>query len=81
MIVSEYKKTNEALEKLSEIEFEVTQNDATEPPFRNKFWDKPEFVSSFMSLSYAAGQERHAHEAFLQIQKHRLFSLKWFSFI
>lgn len=42
MIVSEYKKTNEALEKLSEIEFEVTQNDATEPPFRNKFWDHKE---------------------------------------
>lgn len=42
MIVSEYKKTNEALEKLSEVEFEVTQNDATEPPFRNKFWDHKE---------------------------------------
>ncbi|MAF78593.1 MAG: peptide-methionine (R)-S-oxide reductase [Halobacteriovoraceae bacterium] len=42
MIVSEYKKTNEALEKLSEVEFEVTQSDATEPPFRNKFWDHKE---------------------------------------
>ena len=40
--MSEYKKTNEALEKLSEVEFEVTQNDATEPPFRNKFWDHKE---------------------------------------
>lgn len=37
--------------------------------FRNKFWDKPEFVSSFMSLSYAAGEEKYANEAFLQIQK------------
>ena len=26
-------------EKLTPLEFEVTQNDATEPPFNNKFWD------------------------------------------
>lgn len=37
--------------------------------FRNTFWDKPEFVCSFMSLSYAAGEERYANEALLQIQK------------
>jgi peptide methionine sulfoxide reductase msrA/msrB len=26
-------------QKLTPLEFEVTQNDATEPPFRNPFWD------------------------------------------
>lgn len=26
-------------QKLSRLEYEVTQNDATEPPFQNKFWD------------------------------------------
>jgi peptide methionine sulfoxide reductase msrA/msrB len=26
-------------QKLTPIQFEVTQNDATEPPFRNEFWD------------------------------------------
>jgi peptide methionine sulfoxide reductase msrA/msrB len=26
-------------QKLTPIQFEVTQNDATEPPFRNDFWD------------------------------------------
>ncbi|MGH7439039.1 MAG: peptide-methionine (R)-S-oxide reductase MsrB [Polyangiaceae bacterium] len=26
-------------QKLTRLEYEVTQNDATEPPFQNKFWD------------------------------------------
>ena len=26
-------------EKLTPLQFDVTQNDATEPPFRNKYWD------------------------------------------
>jgi len=29
-------------EKLSETQYAVTQNDATEPPFRNEFWDHKE---------------------------------------
>ena len=29
-------------ERLSPLEYEVTQNDATEPPFRNRFWDNHE---------------------------------------
>lgn len=28
--------------KLTPIQFEVTQNDATEPPFRNEFWNHKE---------------------------------------
>ncbi|CAM4049885.1 peptide-methionine (S)-S-oxide reductase MsrA [Cohnella lubricantis] len=28
--------------KLTELQFEVTQNNATEPPFRNEFWDHHE---------------------------------------
>ncbi len=39
-----YKKPTEAelKERLSSMEFEVTQRDATEPPFRNRFWDNHE---------------------------------------
>ncbi len=32
----------ELRERLSEIEFQVTQCDATEPPFNNKYWDNHE---------------------------------------
>jgi peptide methionine sulfoxide reductase msrA/msrB len=32
----------ELKQKLSALEYEVTQNDATEPPFRNRFWDNHE---------------------------------------
>ncbi len=32
----------ELRKKLSPLEFEVTQHDATEPPFRNKYWDNHE---------------------------------------
>lgn len=37
-----YEKTPEALEKLTPTQYEVTQNDATEPAFRNEFWDHKE---------------------------------------
>lgn len=30
---------NELKQKLTSIQFEVTQNNATEPPFRNEYWD------------------------------------------
>ncbi len=38
---SSYTKPSRAAlkEKLTPIQFEVTQNEATEPPFRNEFWD------------------------------------------
>ncbi|MCB9957515.1 MAG: peptide-methionine (R)-S-oxide reductase MsrB [Rhodospirillaceae bacterium] len=35
-----YEKTDEALAKLTAEQFQVTQNSATERPFRNEFWDK-----------------------------------------
>jgi peptide-methionine (R)-S-oxide reductase len=34
-----YEKSQEAIEKLSPHQFDVTQNSATEPAFRNEFWD------------------------------------------
>lgn len=34
-----YRKTDEAIAKLDRMQFAVTQEDATEPPFRNAFWD------------------------------------------
>jgi peptide-methionine (R)-S-oxide reductase len=37
-----YVKTEEALAKLTPAQRAVTQEDATEPPFRNEFWDHKE---------------------------------------
>ncbi|HEY3494262.1 MAG TPA: bifunctional methionine sulfoxide reductase B/A protein [Polyangiaceae bacterium] len=39
-----YKKPSdtELKQRLSPLEYEVTQHDATEPPFRNKYWDNHE---------------------------------------
>src|SRR5690349_12875464 len=34
--------TEELKRKLSALQFQVTQKDATEPPFRNEFWDNHE---------------------------------------
>lgn len=31
---------NDLKEKLSPMQYEVTQNNGTEPPFRNEFWDE-----------------------------------------
>jgi peptide-methionine (R)-S-oxide reductase len=35
-----YAKTPEAVARLTEMQRRVTQEDATEPPFRNEFWDQ-----------------------------------------
>ncbi len=37
-----YRKTPESLERLNEAQFAVTQQDATERPFQNEFWDHKE---------------------------------------
>ena len=37
-----YEKNNAAVEKLSPHQYDVTQNSATEPAFRNEFWDHKE---------------------------------------
>ncbi|MDQ1122439.1 peptide-methionine (R)-S-oxide reductase MsrB [Microbacterium trichothecenolyticum] len=39
---TEYRKTSEALGRLTDRQFAVTQDDATEPPFRNEYWDNHE---------------------------------------
>lgn len=36
---NEYVKTPEALSRLTTTQRRVTQDDATEPPFRNEYWD------------------------------------------
>src|SRR5690606_7914436 len=33
---------NDLKQKLTELEYEVTQKDATEPPFKNKYWNHKE---------------------------------------
>ena len=38
----EYRKTPEALSRLTESQFRVTQQDSTEPAFRNEYWDHHE---------------------------------------
>ncbi len=39
---NEYQKTPEALSRLSEDQFRVTQRAGTEPPFRNEYWNNHE---------------------------------------
>jgi len=39
MTATEYRKDPTAIEKLTKSQYEVTQNSATEPAFRNEFWD------------------------------------------
>lgn len=42
IVSTEYRKTSEALSRLTDRQFAVTQDDATEPPFRNEYWDNHE---------------------------------------
>ncbi|MEO6116836.1 MAG: peptide-methionine (R)-S-oxide reductase, partial [Pseudolysinimonas sp.] len=37
-----YQKTTEAVEKLTKEQYRVTQEAATEPAFRNQYWDNHE---------------------------------------
>lgn len=39
---TDYRKTPEALSRLTPNEYRVTQEDATEPAFRNRYWDNHE---------------------------------------
>lgn len=38
----DYSKTSEALSRLNEQQYRVTQEDGTEPAFRNEYWDNHE---------------------------------------
>ncbi len=37
-----YAKTQDAIDRLDTLQYDVTQNDATEPAFKNTFWDNKE---------------------------------------
>ena len=41
-MTGDYRKDPEAISKLDERQYAVTQEAATEPPFDNEFWDKKE---------------------------------------
>jgi peptide-methionine (R)-S-oxide reductase len=41
-VTTEYRKTPEALARLSRRQYAVTQEDSTEPAFRNQYWDNHE---------------------------------------
>ena len=39
---NEYRKTPEALSRLTDTQYRVTQEDGTEPAFRNAYWNNHE---------------------------------------
>ncbi|NYF17646.1 peptide-methionine (R)-S-oxide reductase [Microbacterium sp. AK009] len=41
-MTSEYRKTPEAISALTDLQYQVTQRDGTEPPFRNAYWNNHE---------------------------------------
>ncbi|MDG4786540.1 peptide-methionine (R)-S-oxide reductase MsrB [Micromonospora sp. WMMD1102] len=42
MVSKEYRKDPEAVSRLTEQQYHVTQESGTEPPFRNAYWDSKE---------------------------------------
>ncbi|GAA3734622.1 peptide-methionine (R)-S-oxide reductase MsrB [Plantactinospora mayteni] len=42
MVSKEYRKDPEAVSRLSQQQYHVTQESGTEPPFRNAYWDSKE---------------------------------------
>jgi hypothetical protein len=42
IVSNDYRKTPEALSRLTDTQYHVTQEDGTEPPFRNEYWNNHE---------------------------------------
>jgi peptide-methionine (R)-S-oxide reductase len=42
IVSNDYRKTSEAVSDLTHLQYEVTQEDGTEPPFRNAYWNNHE---------------------------------------
>ena len=41
-VIADYKMDNKKIDKLTKLQFDVTQNCGTEPPFDNEFWNNKE---------------------------------------
>ena len=57
IVSHDYSKTSEALSRLNDQQYRVTQKDGTEPAFRNEYWDNHE--DGLYAVSYT---HLRAHE-------------------
>ena len=68
---TDYRKTPEALSRLTDSQYRVTQEDGTEPPFRNEYWDNHE---AGIYVDVVSGQPLFSSHRQVR-QRHRLAEL------